>query len=257
MSEPREQLHADGGDDVDAADEVKSISGLTEDGVLSPRPLQPFADGEEPGTPRADELHGLGDEDDAGGEVEEARNVEPAQPRLPRLQIEQEEGIIEQVQKAYRDPEHGLLAMASLLGRKLVPPHERAMVLIIGNHSAGKSSFINWYIGETIQKESVAMETSGFTFVTHGRRRDTFRGAATLKHFPYLQGIEVHDGLLSNLSTEVCTSRKRQFPLVDFVDTPGLTDGNLKYPFKINDVSAGAERRRAAQAHRERRLCCG
>lgn len=34
-------------------------------------------------------------------------------------------------------------------------------MLIIGNHSAGKSSFINWYIGEYVQKESVGMETSG------------------------------------------------------------------------------------------------
>jgi GTPase SAR1 family protein len=42
-------------------------------------------------------------------------------------------------------------------------------VLIIGNHSAGKSSFINWYISEDIQKTGVAMETRGFTFVTCGR----------------------------------------------------------------------------------------
>ena len=27
-----------------------------------------------------------------------------------------------------------------------------AQVMIVGNHSAGKSSFINWYIGEGIQK---------------------------------------------------------------------------------------------------------
>jgi ribosome biogenesis GTPase A len=35
----------------------------------------------------------------------------------------------------------------------------RRSVMIIGNHSAGKSSFINWYIGEGIQKTGVAIET--------------------------------------------------------------------------------------------------
>lgn len=29
-------------------------------------------------------------------------------------------------------------------------PQKRLYVMIIGNHSAGKSSFINWYVGENI-----------------------------------------------------------------------------------------------------------
>ena len=45
-----------------------------------------------------------------------------------------------------------------------------------GNHSAGKSSFINWYIEETIQRTGVAIETQGFTLVTSGKRRDTLTG---------------------------------------------------------------------------------
>ena len=47
---------------------------------------------------------------------------------------------------------------------------------ISGNHSAGKSSFINWYIEETIQRTGVAIETQGFTLVTSGKRRDTLTG---------------------------------------------------------------------------------
>lgn len=31
-------------------------------------------------------------------------------------------------------------------------PRKKISVMIVGNHSAGKSSFINWYIGESIQK---------------------------------------------------------------------------------------------------------
>ena len=33
--------------------------------------------------------------------------------------------------------------------------------MLIGNHSAGKSSFINWYIEEHIQRTGVAIETQG------------------------------------------------------------------------------------------------
>ena len=33
--------------------------------------------------------------------------------------------------------------------------------MIIGNHSAGKSSFINWYIEEHVQRAGVAIETQG------------------------------------------------------------------------------------------------
>ena len=45
-----------------------------------------------------------------------------------------------------------------------------------GNHSAGKSSFINWYVEEHIQKTGVAIETQGFTFITSGRRRESLTG---------------------------------------------------------------------------------
>ncbi len=37
-------------------------------------------------------------------------------------------------------------------------PRKKISVMIVGNHSAGKSSFINWYIGESIQKTGVAIE---------------------------------------------------------------------------------------------------
>ena len=42
-----------------------------------------------------------------------------------------------------------------------------------GNHSAGKSSFINWYIEEHVQRTGVAIETQGFSFITSGRRWET------------------------------------------------------------------------------------
>ena len=36
------------------------------------------------------------------------------------------------------------------------------------------------------------------------------------------------------LQTEVSTSKQKKFPLVTFVDTPGLVDGDMNYPFDVN-----------------------
>ena len=36
------------------------------------------------------------------------------------------------------------------------------------------------------------------------------------------------------LTTEISTSKQKKFSLVTFVDTPGLVDGDMKYPFDVN-----------------------
>lgn len=38
----------------------------------------------------------------------------------------------------------GLITVAESVGVKLLPPRKKITVLLMGNHSAGKSSFINW-----------------------------------------------------------------------------------------------------------------
>ena len=40
---------------------------------------------------------------------------------------------------------------------------------------------------------------------------------------------------MNYLSTEVSTSRQKKFSLVMFVDTPGLVDGDMNYPFNVDD----------------------
>ncbi len=47
----------------------------------------------------------------------------------------------------------------------------------------------NRYIEETIQKTGVAMETSTFSFVTSGKKRDTLTGKATLQLFPHFKEL--------------------------------------------------------------------
>lgn len=38
------------------------------------------------------------------------------------------------------------------------------------------------------------------------------------------------------LTTEISTSKQKKFSLVTFVDTPGLVDGDMKYPFDVNQA---------------------
>lgn len=118
----------------------------------------------------------------------------------------------------------------------LRPPRDRITCLLIGNHSAGKSSFTNWYVGEKIQNESVAIETAGITIVRRGRSRTTWKGPQTMSAFPHLENMTKIDGVVDFLTTEFSTSVEKNFPLVEFIDTPGLTDGTLKYPFDVDQV---------------------
>ena len=41
-------------------------------------------------------------------------------------------------------------------------------------------------------------------------------------------------GIIDYLTTEISTSKQKKFSLVTFVDTPGLVDGDMKYPFDVN-----------------------
>eukprot|EP00708_Paratrimastix_pyriformis_P002607 GAFH01001358.1.p1 GENE.GAFH01001358.1~~GAFH01001358.1.p1 ORF type:complete len:443 (+),score=120.62 GAFH01001358.1:24-1352(+) len=147
------------------------------------------------------------------------------------------ERIMRSVQDLYTADPFGLVPYANSLGVKGVnSPSPTITVLVLGNHSSGKSSFINWYIGEHIQATGVAMETQGFDVITCGLRNDTLLGDATIQLFPRLAPLRQQPGLLPYLKTHVCASRARRFPMVTFVDTPGLVDGKLEYPFDVDQT---------------------
>ena len=114
-------------------------------------------------------------------------------------------------------------------------PRKKITVMLIGNHSAGKSSFINWYIEEHIQRTGVAIETQGkitsckkyfwrrfkskfkislnclidvflgFTIVTSGRKRETLTGNATCHLYPHFKPLTKIDGMMNYIHTEVTT----------------------------------------------------
>lgn len=122
------------------------------------------------------------------------------------------------------------------------------------------------YIEEHVQKTGVAIETQGFTLVTSGRKRESLtvrtnecnldvyfycftncqqeievyffflQGNATLHLYPHLEPLSRIDGVVDFLSTEISTSKQKKFSLVTFIDTPGLVDGDMKYPFDVNEA---------------------
>merc|ERR1719411_128569 len=146
------------------------------------------------------------------------------------------EAILKECYQIYTDSENGLVRIASNLDLNLLPPRKKITIMLIGNHSAGKSSFINWYIEEHVQKTGVAIETQGFALVTSGKRRETLTGNATLHLYPHFKPLQAMPGVVDYLSTEISTSKQKKFPLVTFVDSPGLVDGDMCYPFDVNEA---------------------
>ncbi|XP_070572030.1 uncharacterized protein [Ptychodera flava] len=144
------------------------------------------------------------------------------------------ERILKECHTLYTGEEQGIIKIAQKLGLNLLAPRKKISVLLIGNHSAGKSSFINWYIEEHVQRTGVAIETQGFTFVTSGRKRESLTGNATLHLYPHFKELADIEGVVEYLNTEITTSKQKKFSLVTFVDTPGLVDGDMKYPFDVD-----------------------
>ncbi|KAL3244340.1 hypothetical protein MRX96_018960 [Rhipicephalus microplus] len=144
------------------------------------------------------------------------------------------ERILRDCHMLYAEPDNGLVKIAESLGQTLLPPRKKIVVLLIGNHSAGKSTFINWYIEEHVQKTGVAIETQGFALVTSGKKRESLTGNATLHLYPHFKPLQKIKGVVDYLTTEISTSRQKRFSLVTFIDTPGLVDGDMKYPYDVN-----------------------
>ena len=134
--------------------------------------------------------------------------------------------------------EEGILEICKKLGISCIAPRRKINVMIVGNHSAGKSSYINWYIGEHVQRTAVAIETQGFTFCSSGKKRDTLKGQATMQLFTHLQHEleRFAPAIYNGLQTEISTSKERCFPLITFIDTPGLVDGSFQYLFPVEDA---------------------
>jgi hypothetical protein len=160
----------------------------------------------------------------------------------------------------------GLLACGAAAGVRITKPQRKVSVMLIGNHSAGKSSFINWFAGVPIQKTGVAIETQGITFVAAAPARRTVevcrqsllfvcveesslmpraQRAAVFRALPYFAPLADIDRMPASRATAGCDAHAQCADLVDyttletadkglerfervvFVDTPGLVDGHM------------------------------
>ncbi|MCZ6602248.1 MAG: dynamin family protein, partial [Planctomycetota bacterium] len=100
----------------------------------------------------------------------------------------------------------------------------RPMVLVIGNHSSGKSTLINYLLGGDVQATGVAPTDDGFTVLTFGSEDDEKDGAALVgnpeKGFADLE--QFGPTLVGHLKLKVRTAPilKR----LTLVDSPGMID---------------------------------
>lgn len=163
------------------------------------------------------------------------KNSKSAASSIEDATMSVNERILRDCHNLYTDPKDGLVFIARDVGLNLLVPRKKINILLIGNHSAGKSSFTNWYVEETVQKTGVAIETQGFTLVTSGKKRESLTGNATVHLYPSLKPLLGSiDHLTDYVSTEISTSKQKQFSLLTLIDTPGLVDGDMKYPFDVN-----------------------
>ncbi|VWU51020.1 conserved protein, unknown function [Hepatocystis sp. ex Piliocolobus tephrosceles] len=114
---------------------------------------------------------------------------------------------------------------------------KKVRILIIGNPSSGKSTFINWFLQENIQKTGYEFETSNFTLITSGNYISEFNGEVTVKTFDFLKQIsKKNKNFKYNLNTKMYISKNYETKHIDFIDTPGLKDIMDDYPFDINSI---------------------
>ncbi|MEM1387040.1 MAG: dynamin family protein [Pseudomonadota bacterium] len=135
------------------------------------------------------------------------------------------EGFVSKIKDVYAstlDPiaEQFLYQRPPTLGELKRPP----LVLVLGNHSSGKSSFINYMLGEDVQNTGVAPTDDDFTIITHGNVEDDRDGPSVVSNpdLPYEELRHFGDNLVSHVRL-----KRRSIDLlrnVTLIDSPGMID---------------------------------
>ena len=97
-------------------------------------------------------------------------------------------------------------------------------VLCLGNHSSGKSSFINHLLGEDIQKTGLAPTDDGFTLITHGSQRESLDGHTVTSHpsLPWKNLERLGPAFLNRLKLK--TIPNQLLTPFALIDSPGMID---------------------------------
>lgn len=116
--------------------------------------------------------------------------------------------------------EQSLFRRPPTVGELRRPPQ----VLLLGNHSSGKSTFLNHLLGEDVQRTGVAPTDDGFTIITHGVTATERDGAAVVSNpdLPY-EGLR-HFGsqLVSHVRLKLHPAELLR--TVTLIDSPGMID---------------------------------
>lgn len=111
--------------------------------------------------------------------------------------------------------------------RNAITCNANPCMAFLGNHSSGKSSMINWLLGEDVQDTGLAPTDDGFTFIMYGER-DDFHGLAALERLPaeYAAFRNFGDAFVNSLRVKL---RPVEFlKNVTLVDSPGMIDSAEK-----------------------------
>jgi hypothetical protein len=98
------------------------------------------------------------------------------------------------------------------------------IVLMLGNHSSGKSSFINYLLGDEIQKTGLAPTDDGFTIIAYGDSSDDRDGPGLVNNpeLPYTDLRHFGEDLVQHLRMKRRPSELLRH--VTLVDSPGMID---------------------------------
>ncbi len=98
------------------------------------------------------------------------------------------------------------------------------LVLFVGNHSSGKSTFINFLLGEAIQRTGMAPTDDCFTIIRHGRHREERDGRAVVSNpeLPFGGAAQIGPEFLSHFRMRLLPNEFLRD--ITLVDTPGMID---------------------------------
>ncbi|XP_023661167.1 uncharacterized protein [Paramormyrops kingsleyae] len=124
------------------------------------------------------------------------------------------ERILQECHQMYTEVDSGLISLAQSVGVTILPPRKKITVMLMGNHSAGMwkstSCGLEWPLKH---KASVSLPVVA---------RESL-----------LPGMQLY---ISTLTTNLYKSLQKHFSLLTFVDSPGLVDGDMKYPFDVDQA---------------------
>ena len=135
------------------------------------------------------------------------------------------EQFAERIRELYRDPlvplaRQFMFRRPPTVGELGSPPQ----VLLLGNHSSGKSSFVNFLLGAEVQKTGVAPTDDGFTIITHGPAATDLDGHSVVSNpnLPYEGLRHFGDQLVSHVRLKLRPVELLRS--VTLIDSPGMSD---------------------------------